>query len=66
MITLRQSIPSVHRKETRVKAKLKRGEKKGMLHELQCNRVIPSLSILLPSPPALFSLEKGLSTTQSG
>lgn len=36
-----------------------------MLHELQCNRIIPSLAIFRP-PPTLFSLEKGLSTTQSG
>ena len=64
VITLRQNIPSVHCKK-RVKAKLKRRKKKQtMLHELQCNRIIPSLSIFLP--PALFSLEKGLSTTQSG
>lgn len=53
VITLRQNISSVHCKKC-VKAKLKR--EKGMLHELQCNRIIPSLSIFLP--PHLVQFRK--------
>lgn len=53
VITLRQNIPSVHCKK-HVKAKLKR--EKSMLHELQCNCIIPSLAIFLP--PHLVQFRK--------